>query len=251
MKCLRNLPFLFIAASVLSLPTPGEAILSPMVLIISGDRGVWSRCYHPSIRMDLLQVTMRPRMDHCAVDAAFHLFNTGASTTVWVGFRRPFWWPRTTLTTDVQLWNRPSDFSRFRAWIDGLPREFSENPGFFTGSDTPRLWTRASESQFMVTQVRFRGYAITRIRVKYEAPYRPAGWLHWMYGECRYWKGNIATASFVIDSGDIGGAGNCTALLYTDPGPRVISGNLEKYQMSAFEPHPVAHLQLSVRSRYR
>lgn len=48
--------------------------------------GAAPKSSHPSIRMDSEEVTIRLGQDTYTVDAVFHFFNTGATTTEWVGF---------------------------------------------------------------------------------------------------------------------------------------------------------------------
>jgi hypothetical protein len=172
-----------------------------------------------NIRLDVMSVTMRGKRDSYTVDAVFHLFNTGETTTVTVGV------PKYGRADECDLLDKyvVCDFLGFDAWVDGRKVGFVEVRDFFTdpsarpiGGYCRHLSSKCvslddgTETRWMTKKITFPGKATTKIRIRYEAPYHnhyvgsgayeEDGYYHCSTG--RYWKGKIKKATFVIDTTD-------------------------------------------------
>lgn len=243
MKNIRGVLFCLMAASLIFLPGPGRANLSPIILIGAGGAAS-PDSPHDSIRMDAEQVTIRLKKTSYTVDAVFDFFNTGETTTEWVGF------PKSSVSVGKSLISYPKrqlghyldtyDFIRFDAWVDGRKAEFSEERDFFRDAGLHDV----AESKWMVKQVVFPGHAKTTIRIRYESPYTYTGLAYYVYGTGSFWKGKIGKAAFIIDSSEVGGAETTWMAFQASPGPRLISRNLVRYEIRDFEPWPRARLKI-------
>jgi hypothetical protein len=179
-------------------------------------------CIAPSasnenIRLDIMSVTFRSKRDSYVVDARYHLFNTGDTTTVTVGIPK---YGRTDRQWDYHS-GEPviRDFIAFDAWVSGRKAEFVEVRDFFTDPNARpvggycRHGNDPTESRWMIKQVTFTGKATTFIRVRYEAHYHNHNFISWKLLDSgyyhdsvgRYWKGKIKKATFVLDTTDIKG----------------------------------------------
>lgn len=222
MRCILALTSCLIAGCLGSFPNPGQTHMAsrkvPEIALHGG-------CITPaapseSVRLDLMQVVIRQKRDSYSVDALFHLFNTGETTTETVGI------PKYGTTDEnwgtVAPWRaaepRVCDFLRFDAWIDGQKTEFAEARRFYRDPSARPIggyrkypWGKRSDTRWMVKEVTFAGKATTIIRVRFEARYRNLvaganpfddGFYHSWTG--RYWKDKIRKATFVMDTTDIG-----------------------------------------------
>jgi hypothetical protein len=176
-------------------------------------------CITPSapnehIRLDVMRVIFRAKRDSYSVDASYHLFNTGKTTTVTVGV------PKYGRSDRDQEYHSGEpivrDFLGFDAWVNGRKAEFVEARDFFTDPSAQPVGgychgDKKSETRWMTKRVTFTGKATTVIRVRYEAHYHiqsgisgfvyDAGYYHVSVG--RYWKDRIKRATFVSDITDI------------------------------------------------
>jgi hypothetical protein len=116
---------------------------------------------HQSIRMDSEMVTIQLLENSYIVDAVFHFFNNGETTTEWVGF--PKRWGGTHY-----------EFIKFETWVNDQETQFKEERGGLLGiwnslKDTFLDWD--DDYRWMVKYVTFPGRSVTTTRVKYEAKY--------------------------------------------------------------------------------
>ena len=68
--------------------------------------------------------------------------------------------------------------------------------------------------------------------------------MSYVYGTGSYWKGSIGSATFIIDSTDVGGTKNVLVKYYSAPGPRTISGNVVSFEIHDFEPSRDGQLEV-------
>jgi len=243
MRCAcRRFLWLMIAA-LLFIPSPGISNDAPLWLM-SG--GAAPKSGNTTIRMDSEEVTIQLNKDSYTVDAIFHFFNTGETTTEWVGFPK-----RGAGYSD--MFSGTKDFIRFKTWVKGLEVQFWEERALLDGL---RLFLRRMtqdhirDYRWMVKQVVFPGLSETTTRVRYEAPYdrRDAWAAYYIYGTGSYWKDNIGKATFTVDGGDVLKAEHIAvrdrpALEATR---KLISESLVQYELHDFKPHPEAVLTTAV-----
>lgn len=160
------------------------------------------------IRMDLMQVNIRMQTGSYILDAVFHLFNTGETTTEWVGFpkhgKAAF-----QLSGQIPLIR---DFIQFNAWVDGREEYFEEKRSFLHGSSYPfpgpRLAGRSEETKWMAKKITFSKNTMTTIRVRLEAYMDDRIYsLHadigyFFFGPGKYWKNKIGKAEIVLMNPD-------------------------------------------------
>lgn len=192
----RVLLALMLAGSVVTV-TPSRADWGP-VTVTNG--GAVLKPPHKHIRMEVQDITIRLQKTSYRVDGVFRFYNTGETTTEWVGFPQ---------RGDVP------DFSRFDTWVNGLKAKVWKEPHWFLRFvlNVIRSFVRhSSDDRWMVQHVTFPGHRVTTIRVRYKAPYlknkrvgRSVIYEHWTGG---YWKDKIGLAAITIDAKDIGGAKN-------------------------------------------
>jgi hypothetical protein len=222
--------------------------------------GVSPKSEHETVRMDSEQVIIRLGVVTYTVDAVFHLFNTGETTTEWVGFpkRRVKLIPRG-LT--------PPDFVRFDTWVDGRHVQVSELRDAHTlaslWEDLVSLRYRLRRliylfpghgpvrNEWMGQRVTFPRHARTTIRTIYEADYPHHGPREavYIFGTGRYWKDGIGEATFVIDCTDIGGISKVDVYFPVAPGPKILSGNVMAFDVRKLKPPPDAQLDIAVHVR--
>jgi hypothetical protein len=199
--------------------------------------GVPKTLPHESIRLDLMEMTMRAKSCHYAVDAVFYLFNTGEAKTEWIGFPKH---GRGDVPPETGV-PRECDFIRFEAWIDGRKTEFAQTHDFLVDPSPPlqELGIQSlakQETRWMAKQVTFPAHALTTIRVRYEARYRYLDSslynkplrtpVHW-FNPGRYWDGEIAKAVFISDM---------ATLFAGSPEPRDLTNRLVRYEKRKFKP---------------
>jgi hypothetical protein len=168
----RELMFCLVAGLLFFQTAPGGANFAPVKVTSESVTAM----NHESIRMDVQEVTIRLRRSDYVVEAVFKLFNTGETTTQWVGLHRY-----------CDECSFISTFYDFKAEVDCQPVTFTvRNP----------LW--------MVGQVTFPGGSSTTIRIRYAARLsRDRNEGVYIVDNSRYWKGKIRKFSFTIDSSEI------------------------------------------------
>jgi hypothetical protein len=154
------------------------------------------------IRMDLMQVNIRMQNGSYVLDAVFHLFNTGETTTEWVGFPK-HGWGNFSLSQDDPLIR---DFIRFECWVNDLTEVFVENLSFM--HDSSHLFQEPPDitaTKWMAKKITFPENTVTTIRISFEAPYNdakasiPQNIGHFFLGPGQYWKGKIDRAEIVLE----------------------------------------------------
>jgi len=191
--------------------------------------------------MDSEDVTIRLHKDSYTVDAVFHFFNTGETTTELVGF------PKRGSGNEFSF--HTGDFIRFETWVDGEKAQFSEEREPFCGvrKFLSRIFSnRVQDYRWLVKQVTFPGHSTTTTSVHYEAPYHKSDGrcAFYIYGTGSYWKDSIGKAVFTIDGTDVVEAPN---IMVTCP-PNLaitrkqISANALRYELTDFKPESQAVL---------
>jgi hypothetical protein len=181
-------------------------------IIDPGGGGFSPKAPNHNMRMDSQEVLIRLKKTSYVVDAIFHFFNTGESTTEWIGF--PI--PRNHLTRFTQLdslidGRRLDLVKKSRVWAINLP--------YLDYPNKKRQWLGAN--------VVFQGHAVTKIRLNYETSYLPfrsnavlyfvrnvrktPGRVVYEYGTCSYWKDRIGILAFTIDGSELGGRKHFTS----------------------------------------
>ncbi|MFH1117872.1 MAG: ankyrin repeat domain-containing protein [Pseudomonadota bacterium] len=172
---------------------------------------------HHTVRMDSQEVIMRLGEDSFVVDAVYCFFNTGETTTEWVGFPK-----QGNTCRDGRLLD-PA-FMRFDTWIDGRKVVFSDESGlvrrirdFFLGRKLPKPPSepKAPNNTYegrLAKQVTFPGHAHTTIRLSYEdgyVSYGPppitGGGADYIVGTASFWKDTIRHFGFTVDASGVGG----------------------------------------------
>ncbi|WP_157212264.1 hypothetical protein [Desulfomonile tiedjei] len=216
---------------------------------------------HATIRMDSEQVIIRLKKKTYTVDALFHLFNTGETTTEWVGFPKQ----RYDMTKSMPGFPVESDFIRFDTWIDGTKIEVEEesNP---ESNPEPGIVNRILSAfnrvlfasglgslppikeRWLVHHITFPGHTRTTIRTSYESHYsiQTERKAYYIIGTGRLWKDNIGKAVFIIDSLDVGGTNRIRVNFPVAPGPRLLGNNLLRFEIEDAQPRPDARLIIEV-----
>ncbi|MFC1835303.1 hypothetical protein ACFL2Q_11300 [Thermodesulfobacteriota bacterium] len=207
-----------------------------------------------SIRLDKADVTIRLEEAYYAVDAVFYFFNTGETTTEWVGFP---WCVPVSYGSTVKGY----DFKRFHTWINGRPVVFQLEQDLFT-STKMSLYRRYSRffkryldyEGWLGHQVRFDGHAATNIRCTYDARYTATA--HTLYAEYNLdtassWKDNVRVTSFTVDATRVGG----TKRLWIGFGHlyrrRLTTQNSIKIEALDLCPSPNSSIKVGVRRKWR
>ncbi|MFH1117106.1 MAG: hypothetical protein V1792_24575 [Pseudomonadota bacterium] len=217
--------------------------------------------------MDSEQVTIGLGEHSYTVDAVFHLFNTGRTTSEWVGFPKPGYVSVGPLSVE------PLPFIRFNAWVDDMKIEFKEDGGDasnagivrraldayssaknFLGLSRPSVHETLSQNglrvAWLVHHVEFSGHTRTTIRISYEGHYspnhRPYEAAYYIVGTGRYWKNSIRKAVFIIDTRGVGGTENIRVGFPVAPGPRLIADSLVRFEIKDVEPWPAADLTIEI-----
>jgi hypothetical protein len=175
-----------------------------------------SPMHHESIRMDIQDVTIRLRRSDYIVEAVFKLFNTGETTTQWVGLH------------SCDGCSFIPAFQDFKAEVDGRPVSFTaKNP----------VW--------MVGQVTFPGGASTTIRVRYTAQLnsiRNEGFYN--DGNSRYWKDKIKKFVLTVDSSEIRDTKRTEVNFRLGAGPRALTKSVRRYELQDFKPPRTGHVSV-------
>ncbi len=240
-----NLFFCLLVCAMVLSPQPGGTFTRPMDYSPPPTGGdVSPKSPHQMIRLDEQEVIIRLKRFTYAVDAVFHLSNTGETTTEWIGF------PKNSVGHQPGRFGKVSDFIRFEVSVNDLIVPFTEERELVKGVQTFPKQMRLqwlNRSGWLMGRATFPGNATTTIRVRYESHY--GGWSSnhaaiYIYGTGAYWKDSIRKASFIVDSTEIGGAAHARARFSDSETDRyfihrrLISDNIEKYEIRNFEPHP-------------
>ena len=229
MKVIRPFVMVVVGAAILvgvfcALCIPGRQYGA----VEMGSGAVAAKTPHQSIRMDSQEVTIRLGKKSYVVEAAFRLFNTGETTTQWIGFPKE---------------GEVSDLVRFDAWHDGRYLAVTDEPSWIWRK--PRclkglLSDWWSDERWLSQHVKFRGRRQTAIRVSYEADYRhDIGGRSVLYrlGTASDWKDNIARLTFTIDGQAIGGAGHFRVIFVPRQWQALATENAVRYESTDYKPH--------------
>lgn len=173
-----------------------------------------AKTVHQTIRMDSEEVKVTLEKGSYTVEAVFHFFNSGGTTTEWVGFPKGD-------QSYAPLPDSPTDFIQFHAWINGKKATFSNE-----------------DKHWMSHRVTFQGNTRTIIRIMYEANYYRGTIATYVIGTGAGWKDNIGTAQFVVDGSKIGGTENFSAGLRNNKAYRLQSEKAVRLELKDFEPNP-------------
>lgn len=240
MTHLSRLLLLLMFSAVVLLPSEAAADDAPIWLMGGGATPMSS---HSTIRMDSEEVTIRLHKDSYTVDAIFHFFNTGETTTLWVGF------PKRGIGSSATFTGTP-DFIHFQTWIGNQQVAFREER---------ELWSRVpiflrgifsaivEDRRWMVKEVTFAGHTEATTRVKYEAPYHfiDIKSAYYIYGTGSYWKNNIGKATFIVDASEIGGTTKIRTNL-PQQDQKQITEHTVTYELKDFEPPREATFRISL-----
>ncbi len=239
-------------AGLILAPLPIYANVGPLYEL-KGSGVVAPESPHNNIRMDSEIVIIRLKSDSYMVEAVFNLFNTGATSTEWIGF--PHW-------VASRTGSFPG-FIRFKGSVNGKEITFNpetehtrepphSSPTSFPEKSVVGPGGMAEMHQWLVGRVTFPGRAETTIAVTYQAPYAAGygGWYNesYIYGTGHLWKGEIKEAVFVIDSTALGGTEkNSTHFeqrVGATPVARPLLKNIVTYHLKDFKPHPEAYFRI-------
>ena len=90
--------------------------------------GISPKSPHPAIRLDDQEVIVRLKPYTYTVDAIFHLFNTGETSTEWIGF------PKNSTGRSPGPLGRVDDFIRFEGSVNGQTIAFTEERDLIKGA---------------------------------------------------------------------------------------------------------------------
>jgi ankyrin repeat protein len=256
MKYLRLCLCLLVSALVLS-PQPGRTDITPMDYSPPPTGGgVSPKSPHQTIRLDDQEVVIRLKRLTYTVDAVFHLFNTGETTTEWIGF------PKNSTGRQPGPLGKVSDFIRFDVSVNDQSVPFTEERDLINKVDTvlkTRRSQRVKHSGWLMGRAAFPGHTTTTIRVRYESSYDNCGMgcaqATYIYGTGGYWKGSIGRASFIVDSTERGGTERTPAHFSESETDRyllrrrLISENIERFEIRNFEPNPAGSLTFMLHKR--
>lgn len=241
-------PMILVSALLVCIATPARADWATVQLAggaVSPKKG------HGAIRMDSEEVIIRLRKDRYSVDAVFHFFNTGRTTTEWVGFPK----------------RGVFEFIRFDTWVDGRKAQVTEErdagttrsivkrmiSGFssLVLQQRTREWPNPGapkpEDRWLVQHVTFPAQASTTIRTSYEGFYTWGFSMDYILETGAYWKDRIGKITFIIDCTDVGGIENVrvnTQELGIVPGAQSIGDNLLKLELGEAKPPPWSKLSI-------
>lgn len=198
---------------------------------------------HSTIRMDSEEITIRLHKDSYTIDAVFHFFYTGETTSQWVGF------PKRGLGSSA-MFTGTEDFIQFQTWVGDQLVDFREEREFW--SRVP-IFLRGifsyivEDRRWLAKEVSFPGHTETTTQVKYEAPYHFAERKSaiYIYGTGSYWKDNIGKATFTVDASEIGGTKNIETNL-PEESRRQMTDDTVTYELKDFDPPAEAMLRISL-----
>lgn len=146
---------------------------------------------HPTISMEDESVHIVMKPEQYTVDALFHFYNSGDSTTTLVGF------PIEGTTRYLELAKK--EVFAFHTYVNG--KEVATKDVDLDKSDDELR--DFSYKYFKIKEVTFPAHSTTTTRVEYSAPYGkfiPAiNWLQYDYSTGASWKGPIHLAVFRVD----------------------------------------------------
>ncbi len=210
------------------------------------------RSRHTNIRLDYLEGTIRLGKVSFVVDAVFGFYNTGETTSEWVGFPR-----RGNTCRDGRLLN--PTFLRFDTWINGRKVKFLEKRGLLgriadslgeASSSWPKieLWAKNNTfDQWLMKRVTFPAGKRTTLRLCYEDAYG-FGTSVLLMGTGSCWKDSIRYFVFTVDASGIGGTVNLTSVC--NVGLSRITADLVRYEVRDYKPELKARFGASERSVY-
>jgi hypothetical protein len=228
MRHLQTLILCLIAACLLLMPSPARAQLAPVTV---RDGKVLPLSFQETIRLESQEVTIRLHRGCCRVEASFRLVNTGPTVTQWIGI-----WKY--IKERHILEGQPIAFD---GWIDGTKVAFA--PAHYAPTESG--WVAEIQEypgpRWMVREVTFPGHAATTIRVRYDIQ----GLGSVAYEHSRYWKGNIRKAAFTIDRTNEPRTWRYSIIFPSCPGPRMITDDLEKYELQDSKPPSKGCMQVN------
>lgn len=221
-----------------------RADMGPLLMFEAGAAA--PKAPHRSIRLDAQEVTIRLGKSTYFVEAAFHFFNTGETSTEWVGFPKRVAY-KGIVPGDSRI-KGFDDFKWFKVWVDGRRTPVTEEPD----RSASARWESGGQrrDRWMVLRAEFLGHKTTSVRCRYEAAYqiathgRGTKTASYLFGTGAHWKGAIGSATFVIDSTDVGGTDNARVLLPTVAGSRTVLPNVVRYELGGFEPSPRDQIEI-------
>jgi len=184
---------------------------------------VAAKSKHETIRMAAEEVTIRLEKDSYAVEAVFHMHNSGETTTMRVGF------PKGDERIRPELGGFP-EFTQFHAWVDG------KKVGFSNEND---CWLAA--------QVTFPGNATTTVRILYEANYYRGLLASYIVGTGSLWKDSIGKAAFIVDGTAIGGSKEFSASLDAPNSRRLLTEHALRIEANNYAPDPKTVMRVEIR----
>ncbi len=256
MTYFRLLQCLIVSALVLS-PQPGITDITPIDYSPPPTGGgISPKSPHPAIRLDDQEVIVRLKPYTYTVDAIFHLFNTGETSTEWIGF------PKNSTGRSPGPLGRVDDFIRFEGSVNGQTIAFTEERDLIKGARATQVGILSrgkNHDGWLVGEGAFPGHAKTTIRVRYETRYGNCGMgcskAVYIYGTGGYWKDRIGKAVFIIDSTQKGGLDRADARFSGHETKkygirrRLISKNIAKCEIRNFEPNPHGSMTFTFTNR--
>jgi hypothetical protein len=238
--------WLFAIGSLISLVTPcwtKEPMYDQPVITLSGGI-IAPSAPQEKIRMDLMQINICMQTGSYILDAVFHLFNTGETTTLWVGLPK-HGWSNASLSADDPL---IVDFIRLECWVNDRKEVFVENVSFMR--DSSHLFPRPPDfrvaTKWMAKEITFPENIVTIIRVRFEAPYNccdssnsPYDGGVFFFGPGQHWKSKISRAEVVLVNPDSDKGSN---MGFVSPGTtlrkRITTEKEIKYEFRELMPNP-------------
>ncbi len=162
------------------------------------------------------------------MDAVFHLFNTGDTTTQWIGVQRYLGYESSFCP-----------FTRFDAWVNGEHVTFTRALNSSLRRDPYAGFPNNETPEWMIYQVTFPGHADTTIRIKYEAHLEHInGDGVYFYENSRHWMGKIGKVVFTMEASEIGGVGKGRGGVPSGFSLRSLSDNLVRFEARNVMPGP-------------
>lgn len=207
--------------------------------------GVSPKAPHPSIRLDDQEVIIRLKESTYAVEAVFHLFNTGETSTEWIGF------PKNAMGRPAGPLGQVQDFIRFSVSVNNRNVSVSDEGGLLASVKRIVAFSpsrKEGKLGWLVGRATFPGHAATTILVSYESYYEACGFncaqAKYLYGTGGYWKDPIGRATFIVDSLRRRGDEKAEALFAAHEVSkylirrRLLAAYVSQYEIRNFEPNP-------------
>ncbi len=220
------------------------------VPIVLKDNGAISVPAPASIRMESQELVIRLARQYYEVDAVFRFFNTGKTSTQWMGFPKPRWGPYD---------YTKHGFISFDAWIDGrkvavLKERDVVESRLGDHEQEVAAWT-GSKPGYVISEVTFPSRAVTSVRVRYRGRYGRSSVYHEAtcgLGPGMFWKGKTEKVVVLIDASRIGGSARVSTKLYPPSRlPTLVGENLVRYELTALASGKPYGLSISADLRYR